>query len=623
MEVLIFMYFSNDNNHKRVSDITFTIKLLTLLLSASIITINLLRKIWTPTFISIYLYITELIALSIILFFILWLLYSRLFFKKNNTWNYEIFESYIYAALYTALMIFFGMDLYQLNFIFLLFIISTTLQLGMKHGITIVSISSIIILLKDLFCFNNLGISQYLINDLIIIGSFLLTVWTLGHYVDLKENKINEKNNELKSLKDKFRIENFQREYIEEILINNDACYNLLIENSVGAIFVHHNDKILFANESAMRLVGIEDKKKLGSRSFLSFVSIDDKINIKKIFKNLYNEKKGSSVSECKISNGNKLINIKNTSSYFNYKGKPAIISILYDISKDKQVEQLTQDIEKNEALLSKSKEFNNSIIELFSNISHELKTPLTVIFSALQVINLRYKNIDDSDSKTKYYLDIMKQNCYRLMRLINNFLDITKLDSGFVKLNVANYDIVQIIEDITLSVVPYVESKNIGITFDTNVEEKIMAFDADKIERIMLNLLSNSVKYSRVAGEIMVTLTDLGDKLSISIKDTGLGIPENKSKLVFERFGQVDRTLKRVSEGTGIGLSLVKSFVEMHEGSIELKSEVGKGSEFIILLPVKSVPDSPKQDKPLDDSNIERINIEFSDIYTEDSGHA
>ena len=171
-------------------------------------------------------------------------------------------------------------------------------------------------------------------------------------------------------------------------------------------------------------------------------------------------------------------------------------------------------------------------------------------------------------------------------------------------------------IEDITLSIADYVENKGIKLIFDTNVEEKITAVDGDKIERIMLNLLSNAVKFTNSGGQILVNVIDKGETVSIIVKDTGTGIPEDKKNLIFERFGQVDKTLSRNREGTGLGLCLVKSFVELHGGTIAIESQVGLGSSFIIDLPVKHV-EKNAENKAFYETDTERINIEFSDIYS------
>jgi len=269
--------------------------------------------------------------------------------------------------------------------------------------------------------------------------------------------------------------------------------------------------------------------------------------------------------------------------------------------------------------LLNESREKNKFITEFFSNISHELKTPLNVIFSSLQMLDLYNENIEEEIiAKRKKYLEIMKQNSLRLIKLINNLLDMTKYDSGFITLNSKNGNIVSLVEDVTMSIVSFAENKQIEIIFDTEVEEKQMAFDGDKIERIILNLLSNALKFTNKGGKIFICIYDHADSIDISVKDTGIGIPKDKQELIFERFGQVDKTLRRNYEGTGIGLSLVQSFVELHKGKIRVNSEIDKGTEFIITLPVYLVEENDNEKKEIEKSIVERVNIELSDIYTD-----
>jgi signal transduction histidine kinase len=216
-----------------------------------------------------------------------------------------------------------------------------------------------------------------------------------------------------------------------------------------------------------------------------------------------------------------------------------------------------------------------------------------------------------------------MKQNCYRLLRLINNLLDITKIDSGFYQLNMCNHDIVKVIEDITQSVAEYIKGKDIEVIFDTDVEERIIGCDADKIERVILNLLSNAIKFTKPGGRIEINIHDLLDNIKITVRDTGSGIPKDKINSIFDRFIQVDKSLSRRSEGTGIGLALVKSLVEMHEGNISVTSKYGEYTQFDILIPAKviSTDEEPVICKStvsnnMDNQRIERMSIEFSDIY-------
>jgi signal transduction histidine kinase len=175
----------------------------------------------------------------------------------------------------------------------------------------------------------------------------------------------------------------------------------------------------------------------------------------------------------------------------------------------------------------------------------------------------------------------------------------------------------VSVVEDITQSVASYIKSKDIQLIFDTNVEEKIMAFDPNKLERIMLNLLSNAFKYTNSRGHIYVNVEDRGKTVLITVEDDGKGIPEDKLNLIFERFGQANRSLSRDCEGSGIGLYLVKSLVELHGGKISVKSKEGKGSKFLIELPVELVKEDNMKSSELFKTNVEKINIEFSDIYS------
>lgn len=267
---------------------------------------------------------------------------------------------------------------------------------------------------------------------------------------------------------------------------------------------------------------------------------------------------------------------------------------------------------------INEIEEYNNLKHQFLSTMSHELKTPLNIILGCVQLLEkLNNDNLTSLSKTYRKYIKMQKQNSYRLLRLINNIIDVNKLEVNHIEINPSNNDIVKIVEDITLSIVEYTNLKNINVIFDTEVEEKLMAFDADMVERIILNLLSNAIKFTEKGGSIYVNIYYDNEEIIISIKDTGIGIPVDKLSYIFDRFTQVDNTLRRKSEGSGIGLSLVKSLVEMHGGTITVESNVGEGSEFIIKLPIVVLPDDYKlisTDSGL--SNVERIHIEFADIY-------
>lgn len=262
----------------------------------------------------------------------------------------------------------------------------------------------------------------------------------------------------------------------------------------------------------------------------------------------------------------------------------------------------------------------NMQQLEFFSNISHELRTPINIILSTIQLIKLLLKDgaiIEVKGKNLNKYCDGMKQNCLRLLKLVNNLIDMNKIDSGYLKPEFSNNDIVSAIENITQSVACYTKSRGIEVIFDTNVEEKNFSFDTEKLERIMLNLLSNAVKFSKPGATIYVDIIDEGKNVVIKVKDTGIGIKEDKIDQIFDRFVQVDKSLSRDHEGSGIGLSLVKALVNMHDGTITCESEYGKGSTFTVTLPVRLIDQSVEayDTSDLNNAHKEKINIEFSDI--------
>ena len=283
------------------------------------------------------------------------------------------------------------------------------------------------------------------------------------------------------------------------------------------------------------------------------------------------------------------------------------VIAIIIDVTKETKAKL---ELEKN---LRMQEEF-------FLNIAHELKTPLNVIFSITQLFDLYIKDgsLIENQDKLEKYINVISQNCYRQSKLVNNLIDLSKIESGFFKLHLSNKNIVSVVENIVQSVSEYVENKGLKIVFDTDIEEKIIACDPLSIERIMLNLISNAIKFSMAGDEIRVDILDKGDTVEISVLDTGIGIDKGHLDVIFERFKQVDKSLSRNAEGSGIGLCLVKSIVELHGGRIKLESEIGKGSKFTIEFPSRTVEvPYTRSENNMIRSRVEIINIEFSDIYS------
>lgn len=268
----------------------------------------------------------------------------------------------------------------------------------------------------------------------------------------------------------------------------------------------------------------------------------------------------------------------------------------------------------KRELELEKLKIYDKEKSDFISNISHELKTPLNIFYSTVQLLDSAAdKECISFKSTYKKYNKSLHINCKRMLRLINNIMDISMIDMGILKADFRNYDIVFLIEEVTLSVVNYALSKSIVLQFDTNVEEHIIKCDASMIERAILNLLSNAIKFSKENKSIYVNVLVEDEFVRIDIKDEGIGISDESKEFIFDRFVQVDKSFSRMNEGCGIGLSIVKALVNLHGGQVFVDSTVNEGSTFTVLLPNELLDNTEMN---LYDNDINNTELELSDIY-------
>ena len=401
---------------------------------------------------------------------------------------------------------------------------------------------------------------------------------------------------------------------IEEKLIKYNNAYSKIIELLPDGVCILHNGKYVYANNAMMNILNVKNKDEVIGHKGSNFIKVTPEYEeiVRSRKKEVLEDNKTVQFSEQQvIRHDGEIIDIEICSTPFNIEEDGYILSIVRDITEKKNVERLN---EKYKEMVY----YDKMKTEFFANMSHELKTPLNVIYGSSQLIQAQSKNRNLTEDDIDKHIHIVNQNCFRLIRLINNIIDITKIEGGFYKINKENHNIVSIVEDITLSIADYSKQKGIDVIFDTEIEDKTVAIDPDKIERVILNLLSNAIKFTNPEGKIYVNIYDKTKEIVISIKDTGIGIPQEKLNTIFERFDQVENTMKRNKQGSGIGLALVKSLVDLHDGSIEVKSEVGNGSEFIITLPVTVIEENlENNENPIIRSrNIETIHIEFSDIY-------
>ena len=237
---------------------------------------------------------------------------------------------------------------------------------------------------------------------------------------------------------------------------------------------------------------------------------------------------------------------------------------------------------------VAKNEEINNMKFRFFTNVSHELRTPLTLIISPLEGM---LKETTDELQSTR--LQLMYRNAQRLLHLVNQLLDFRKGEMSTHQLSLSEGDIISYVHSVCNSFLLMADKKHIQFSFFSGIDTFSMAFDADKVGKIVMNLLSNAFKFTPEGGRVTVMIEHVAgtpDILEIKIADTGIGISDVDKEHIFERFYQAGHKGVEETTGNGIGLSLVRDFVTLHEGEVKVFDNIGMGSVFVIQFPVKHV---------------------------------
>ncbi len=295
------------------------------------------------------------------------------------------------------------------------------------------------------------------------------------------------------------------------------------------------------------------------------------------------------------------------------------VISMFWEIvMRTKENRKLVNQYNTQKMEMEKLKQEEELRTQFFANISHELRTPLNILICSFQLLESKKNNKDSLFEYYSKYENTISENCSRMLRLINNIIDASKFESGCFQMNFINCDIINIIEEVTLSIAQCEKAQKRNIIFDTDTEYLELRCDPENIERVILNLLSNAIKFTAEDGNINVSCFEDDEYLTIKVRDDGIGIPENFKKRIFERFVQVDKSFRRNVEGSGIGLSIVKFIVDSHNGEVYLNEEINNGCEFVVKIP--NVRDNLESDdigyaRSIKKDIESKVGIELSDI--------
>ena len=402
------------------------------------------------------------------------------------------------------------------------------------------------------------------------------------------------------------------RKTAEEELQKNEYLFRTIIESINEPIFLKDRQgKIVVANSATGKAVEKNVSEILGNTDIEFYT--DDKYAqiVQENDKRIMDMNKPEIIEELVPTSNGLRTYLTNKVPWHDVNGNViGIIGTGRDITDKKRMEQ---------ELIRQANELNDKnklITDFFINISHEFKTPISIMLLAIEMIEYYLKQTDLDHQRLEKNKNVIKQNAYRLGRLVENLLDITKIDAGFMKLNWVEADIVYLIRNLVKSMTTYTMKKCLNIRFYSNLKTKIIATDVQFIERIILNLVSNSIKHTPKGGFIKIKLNGCEDKIIISVRDNGEGIPSDKKDIIFDRFRQANTSFARSSEGCGIGLSLTKSLVEMLGGKITFESMLGIGSEFFVELPIIHIGEIQELAENNGIIPNSRIQFEFSDIY-------
>ena len=369
---------------------------------------------------------------------------------------------------------------------------------------------------------------------------------------------------------------------MEKALRSSEALLRSVIEEITDPIYLKDKDKrIIMANRAFSQMVGIALDDLLDKSVFEYREDPITQLKVEETDNQVMQANAPLIYEQTSLSPDKSNIRTFLTTKvpWHNEKGEViGLIGISREISERKKIEEEL----KKTALDLEQK--NRLITDFFTNMTHELKTPLTIILVQLELMRLCMSD----EQKMPDLISSATQNSYRLLRLVGNLLDITRIDGGHLQAIMTDADAVALVQSIVKTVDAYAKAKSIRLTFSSTIKEKMMPLDIEKTERILLNLLSNAIKYTDVSGRIAVKMEEKNDGgISVSVEDNGVGIPEDKIEIIFDRFAQVDSSFSKQAEGCGIGLALVKSLVQVLGGTIGVRSRVGKGSCFTMTLPM------------------------------------
>ena len=423
--------------------------------------------------------------------------------------------------------------------------------------------SSTIILMANIYGFYNNKDTANAVIEIMYLINFRVTwnfliIELIREPYKILSNSLQEKNKELDKLNYKISEGNYNLEKSINLLKSEEYLYSTFFRFMPHPIIIINtvNDRILFVNKQFLKIIGFSKAREIINEKVSKYLEFMP-----------YGAENENYNAIIYIGDERRFVEAKLLSSYSE---ESTNLILIKDNTSKVQIEEIKKEVE--------SRKIEEIIrTEFLSSISHDLKTPINVIYSAMQVeeIYIKKKKLDILEK----YNNISKQNCISLIKLTNNLIDNSKINSHFLTPRLEYINLVEVIEDNVMSLIDYVKLSNVDLIFDTNVEECYLNIDHEFMDRIILNLISNAVKFTSDDGKIYVIIYDNEESVNISVKDNGCGIEQEFINKAFNRYSVGGDCKLEGKSGTGIGLNVVKQLVELQGGSIEIKRNEDVGT--------------------------------------------
>lgn len=410
-------------------------------------------------------------------------------------------------------------------------------------------------------------IIRFLVNIFIGGSLLIITKRVIRENYNFLFLETNETNKHLENINKNLIKSNYELEQMYNVLNKRKIVYQSFLKNLPEPIvIVNDNCRIIYSNIKFLNLISKDNIKEVVNRKLSNYIEINlEELSLLKIKEN------DIWVQNIDLNNKKLEVRIFNVNNEFK-----EFICIFKDISFDIKLNARKKELEE---IKIREKMKNNFL----SNISHDLKIPVNVIYSATQLEKILISNNDTNKILT--YNKMIKDNCFLLAKLTNNLIDMSKIDSETLEKNLVNDNIVEFIEDYINSIITYIKNDGLEIIFDTTDEEIFIDFDKEMMQRIILNLVSNALKFTENNGKIKIYIKNYEKFVKIYFSDNGKGISEEFQKKLFNKYEMEERTREINKKGFGIGLFVVYNLIKAQNGNIEVKSKINRGTTFIITM--------------------------------------